>query len=170
MTEPIDPNNPNEENDAMTPPTTDELFRQAGLGQPIEPADVTFRLSKPIPPTPSPESQNQIDEAIKEDAFRDYFHNLMEEVLDGAIPKAKTYGTHELVALGRTLNQTYRPDQNLTDSQAFQVACWFYASGKLARWHAARGRGEQPTTDTVLDLMVYCLMWLKVSETGEWWS
>lgn len=149
-------------------PTTDELMRQMGIGAPMDGVDLSYRLSAPKPPLP--ESTQEILDNQQEDAFREYFHNLLEEILDGAIPKAKTYGTHELVALGRTLNQTYRPDQSLTDSQAIQVACWFYASGKLARWNAAQGRGEQPTSDTVLDLMVYCLMWLKVSETGEWWS
>lgn len=122
-------------------------------------------------PTPA-----EVAEDRREEAFREYFHNLIREILDGAVPKAKTYGTHELANLGRTLFETIHADSTrgiynkASDQAAISTAVWFYVIGKTARWSAAVRRGEQPTQDTVVDVLVYCLMWLKVNETGEWWS
>ena len=104
-----------------------------------------------------------------EQAFRQYFHDLVDAVLDPLVSKAREYGTIELEQLGGV----FRTTQGFGSSNAqanLQVATWFYAQGKAARWTAAVRRGETPSADTVLDLMVYCMMYLKVTETGEWWS
>lgn len=104
-----------------------------------------------------------------EQAFRQYFHDLVDAVLDPLVSKAREYGTIELEQLGGV----FRTTQGFGPSTAqanLQVATWFYAQGKAARWTAAVRRGETPSVDTVLDLMVYCMMYLKITETGEWWS
>lgn len=107
-----------------------------------------------------------------EQAFREWMNNLVEEIADNAVPKARVYGTSELSNLGATLHQvrnTNNPTPPSTDRRNLQDALWFYTAGKLARWTAAVRREEQPDRDTVYDLLVYALMWLKVEETGEWW-
>lgn len=107
-----------------------------------------------------------------ERAFRDWMDDLITEIADNAIPKARVYGTAELSHLGATLHQvrnTTTPTPPATDRRNLQDALWFYTAGKLARWTAAVRREEQPSRDTVYDLLVYAVMWLKVEETGEWW-
>lgn len=100
--------------------------------------------------------------------FHRYLSQLIDELVDNTAPKAQEYGNTELAQLGATLahvaGQPHRGEAHNT-----QQAVWFYASGKLARWTAAVRRGQQPSRDTVYDLLVYCLMWLKIDETGEWW-
>lgn len=103
-----------------------------------------------------------------EKAFRSYIQDLTAEVTDMVIPKARTYGTTELSQLGATL-MNVAGRGSVPERDAMQYAVWFYSVGKMARWTSAARRGEQPTRDTVLDILVYALMWLKVEETGEWW-
>lgn len=103
-----------------------------------------------------------------EQIFRDYLHHLVDELVDNVAPKAREYGNTELAQLGVTLSHVAGQRVN-NYNHATQNAVWFYASGKLARWTAAVARQQQPSRDTVYDLLVYCLMWLKVQETGEWW-
>lgn len=103
-----------------------------------------------------------------EQIFRDYLHHLVDELVDNVAPKAREYGNTELAQLGVTLSHV-AGQQVDNYNHATQNAVWFYASGKLARWTAAVARQQQPSRDTVYDLLVYCLMWLKVQETGEWW-
>lgn len=107
-----------------------------------------------------------------ERAFREWLRHLTDEIADNAIPKARLYGTTELSHLGATLHQVRNmpgPTPPPTDRRNLQDALWFYTAGKLARWTAAVRREEQPSRDTVYDVLVYSLMWLKVEETGEWW-
>lgn len=104
-----------------------------------------------------------------EKAFRSYIQDLTAEVTDMVIPKARTYGTTELSQLGATL-MNVAGRGSVPERDAMQYAVWFYSVGKMARWTSAARRGEQPTRDTVLDILVYALMWLKVEETGEWWA
>lgn len=103
-----------------------------------------------------------------EEIFRDYLHQLADEIADSTAPKAREYGTTELAQLGATLSHVAGV-QVTNYAHATQNAVWFYASGKLARWTAAVARRQQPSRDTVYDLLIYCLMWLKIHETGEWW-
>lgn len=103
-----------------------------------------------------------------EKAFRSYIQDLTTEVTDMVIPKARTYGTTELSQLGATLMHVAGRG-SVPERDSMQYAVWFYSIGKMARWTAAAKRGEQPSRDTVLDILVYALMWLKVEETGEWW-
>lgn len=106
----------------------------------------------------------------REEAFRRYMEDQFQEVLDMLVPKARIYGTAELGFHGSMLSRADAGefmDPYSAPAQMKSVAA--YAAGKMARWVAASHRGEQPTRDTVLDLMVYCLMWLKLDETGEWW-
>lgn len=107
-----------------------------------------------------------------ERAFREWLRQLTNEIANNAIPKARLYGTTELSHLGATLHQVRNmpsPTPAPTDRRNLQDALWFYTAGKLARWTAAVRREEQPSRDTVYDILVYSLMWLKVEETGEWW-
>lgn len=103
-----------------------------------------------------------------EQAFCQYFYDLVDAVLDPLMSKAREYGTTELEQLGGVFRATQGFEPS-TSQANLQVATWFYAQGKAARWTAAVRRGETPSTDTVLDLMIYCMMYLKITETGEWW-
>ena len=103
-----------------------------------------------------------------DDVFRQCFHDLMDDILDPLVGKAREYGTTELEQFGSTLRYVAGLPHNPT--QDLLTACWNYATGKVARWTAAVKRGERPSEDTVRDLMVYCMMYLKVAETGEWYD
>lgn len=118
--------------------------------------------------TPSPKGYNMTQQVSYDDTFRKYFHDLMDEILEPLVGKAREYGTTELEQFGSTLRYVAGLPHNPT--QDLQTACWNYATGKVARWTAAVKRGERPSEDTVRDLMVYCMMYLKVAETGEWYD
>lgn len=118
-------------------------------------------------PQNQPNPQDQPEDP-NERIFRQYLHQLVDEIVDNTAPKAREYGTTELAQLGATLSHVAGV-QVSNYSHATQNAVWFYASGKLARWTAAVARQQQPSRDTVYDLLIYCLMWLKIHETGEWW-
>lgn len=106
----------------------------------------------------------------REEAFRKYMEDQFQETLDMLVAKARVYGSEELGFHGSMLSRADAGqflDPYAAPAQMKSVTA--YASGKMARWVAAYHRGENPSRDTVLDLMVYCLMWLKLEETGEWW-
>lgn len=113
---------------------------------------------------------NHDENKTYDDVFRDYFHTLLDDILEGVVAKAKVYGTQEMDMLGGVFRQVAELPRSEKGNDDFLTAVWMYASGKLARWTAAVRRGEQPSVDTVQDLFVYCAMYLKVRETGEWYN
>lgn len=83
------------------------------------------------------------------------------------LQKAAEYGSVELIEAGRTLSSIMSID-DIPDSWAAENQIYMYVTGKLGRWTAAMRRGEQVSQDTIHDIFVYCLMVLKLRETGEW--
>ena len=84
----------------------------------------------------------------------------------GAIPKAREYGSRDLMEMGGTLMRI--AGQEVDDGAAVEVGCWFYAVGKMARWTAAIERGELVSDDTLHDLSVYIKMVQRVRACGGW--
>ena len=57
---------------------------------------------------------------------------------------------------------------DLSAARRVELACWFYAMGKMQRWTAAVTRGEFVSDDTLTDLGVYTLMVRRAREAGTW--
>jgi len=71
-------------------------------------------------------------------------------------PKAVEYGSVELEEMGAALARMMgRSD--LSAARRVELACWFYAMGKMQRWTAAVTRGEFVSDDTLTDLGVVLL-------------
>ncbi len=87
--------------------------------------------------------------------------------IDATLPKAAEYGSNELVDLGRTLARA-SGREGLSDAQAAELAIFFYARGKMARWDAAVARGDAVSDDTIHDLGVYTKMVQRLREDGVW--
>src|SRR5699024_11807147 len=93
-----------------------------------------------------------------DDIFRQYFHDLMDDILDPLVGKAREYGTTELEQFGSTLSYVAGLPHNTT--QDLLTACWYYATGKMAWWNAAVECGERPSEDTVIEQLVYCIYYM----------
>lgn len=82
------------------------------------------------------------------------------------LPKAAEYGSNSLQRVGEVLARV--AGRVPTSAEALELGCYFYALGKMERWTDAVLRGEQPSTDTLLDLEVYCRMVRRIRDAGDW--
>jgi len=87
--------------------------------------------------------------------------------LAGVIAKAENYGGADLELMGEAMLELlgWRDQPN---GVGVEIACWFYALGKLARMMGAYTEHRMPDVDTIYDLRIYASMALKVRETGRW--
>lgn len=81
--------------------------------------------------------------------------------------KAALYDNADLIVIGQTMG-TLLGMQVTDERTAIQLACAFYALGKVSRVIGAIADGRAPTADTWYDLHIYGMMGLKAFETGRW--
>lgn len=86
--------------------------------------------------------------------------------VDMVAAKAVEYGSNSLTELGRKLAQLNGREVN--DEEAQELGCWINAVQKMGRWTDAVRKGARPSDDSIVDLMVYCMMSLRLRETGGW--
>ena len=99
--------------------------------------------------------------------LRDWWLSTAHADMAMVAPKAVEYGSVELEEMGAALARMMgRSD--LSAARRVELACWFYAMGKMQRWTAAVTRGEFVSDDTLTDLGVYTLMVRRAREAGTW--
>lgn len=54
------------------------------------------------------------------------------------------------------------------DPVKLELACWFYALGKVSRLISDYRQGKHGKPDTWFDLGVYSMMARRIQQTGEW--
>lgn len=80
--------------------------------------------------------------------------------------KAEEYGTNSLVEVGRLFARAQ--GREVTEVEAIELGCFFYAYGKMQRIADAALKGMQPSMDTWHDLGVYASMAMYAREYGRW--
>lgn len=86
------------------------------------------------------------------------------------VEKAREYDGLDLEIMGVAM-QAFLPDDLDTEtrrSAGLQLACYFYALGKLGRAFGAFRQGRLPKQDTPHDLKVYAGMIEHIAEFGRW--
>lgn len=117
------------------------------------------------PTAASPEDPGTSVEALAD--LRDWWLSTAQADMTMVAPKAVEYGSVELEEMGAALARMMgRSD--LSRARRVELACWFYAMGKMQRWTAAVTRGEFVSDDTLTDLGVYTLMVRRAREAGTW--
>lgn len=117
------------------------------------------------PAAASPADPGTSVEALAD--LRDWWLSTAQADMAMVAPKAVEYGSVELEEMGAALARMMgRSD--LSAARRVELACWFYAMGKMQRWTAAVTRGEFVSDDTLTDLGVYTLMVRRAREAGTW--
>lgn len=117
------------------------------------------------PTAASPADPGTSVEALAD--LRDWWLSTAQADMAMVAPKAVEYGSVELEEMGAALARMMgRSD--LSAARRVELACWFYAMGKIQRWTAAVTRGEFVSDDTLTDLGVYTLMVRRAREAGTW--
>lgn len=117
------------------------------------------------PTAASPADPGTSVEALAD--LRDWWLSTAQADMAMVAPKAVEYGSVELEEMGAALARMMgRSD--LSAARRVELACWFYAMGKMQRWTAAVTRGEFVSDDTLTDLGVYTLMVRRAREAGTW--
>src|SRR5699024_3150555 len=81
---------------------------------------------------------------------KNWWMKQAEEHADMVTPKMAEYGSRDLVEIGREFS-ALAGEEGLSDEAAYEVGVFFYLRGKVARWSAAVGRGDQVSKDTLDD-------------------
>lgn len=89
-----------------------------------------------------------------------------------AIPKIDEYGgtlegSADLRVMGFALSELRMPPGSSPEVQQ-EVACWFYALGKVSRLISDYNQGKPGKPDTWHDLTVYSMMARRIQEAGRW--
>lgn len=100
--------------------------------------------------------------------LRKWWEDHARQEIDQALPKARQYGSNSLAQVGRTLARLRGNPDPVTEAEALELGCLFYAVGKLERWVDAAIRGEECGEDTLQDLAVYAKMAMRIRQSGTW--
>lgn len=84
---------------------------------------------------------------------------------DGFGPKLEEYGSDDLREIGRDLAKAMKWDA--PDEVLYELGCWFYLRGKLARAMSAIAAHRLPSDDTALDTTVYSMMIRRIRQEGK---
>lgn len=117
------------------------------------------------PTAASPADPGTSVEALAD--LRDWWLSTAQADMAMVAPKAVEYGSVELEEMGAALARMMGRS-GLSRARRVELACWFYAMGKMQRWTAAVTRGEFVSDDTLTDLGVYTLMVRRAREAGTW--
>lgn len=101
------------------------------------------------------------------DDLHDFWLKLAHEEIAAVVPKAVQYGAADLAVMGKAMEMLL-PEDKRHPTLGLEMACAFYALGKVARAFGAYEQGEPASDDDWHDLGVYCRMVQKVRRTGRW--
>lgn len=87
-------------------------------------------------------------------------------------PKTEEYGgagdgSADLRTMGYALAELANM-HDAPESVKLELACWFYALGKISRLISDYKQGKPGKADTWFDLSVYAMMARRIQETGSW--
>lgn len=102
--------------------------------------------------------------------LKKFWQDMTDEEIEKVIPKAVEYGSADLEVMGEGMKVLLRSvfKRPIEDAEALEMACAFYALGKVARMFGAYADGRMPNEDAAYDLGVYCRMIQKIRKTGSW--
>lgn len=112
------------------------------------------------------ESSADVETARRVNDLRDWWLALQAKQIDMVATKAVEYGSNSLEQLGSKLARLQRRRPEPEELQ--ELGCWINAVQKMERWTDAVYKGKRPSDDTLIDLMVYCVMALRLREVGGW--
>jgi hypothetical protein len=117
-------------------------------------------------------------QAIHEHPLGLWWFKLAEQDLETLLPKADEYSAYDLTMIGRGLGDMIgsglaKPEAHYDelftgDAEAAEIACWFYALGKIGRAIGAIKEGRLPSMDTIADLRIYATMIARIRQVGAW--
>lgn len=118
-------------------------------------------------------NQREIDLQFAVSNLKTWWGTLSAQDADKTAPKAVEYGAVDLdimgqamVSLGGDLWNGASQEEKLAIGR--EMACAFYALGKVSRVFSAFQQGRAPSDDTWLDITVYSVMARRIRQTGEW--
>ena len=112
------------------------------------------------------ETSQDVETAQRVNDLRDWWLDLQAKQIQMVAGKAVEYGSNSLMELGRELADLAH--RKVTDEEAQELGCWINARQKMGRWSDAVKKGKRPSDDTLIDLMVYCVMTLRIRDVGGW--
>lgn len=104
--------------------------------------------------------------------LRAWWLDVAQADLDAAVPKAAEYGglgdgSADLRVMGYALAELAGM-HDADDAVKMELACWFYALGKVSRLISDYKQGRPGKADSWHDLRVYAMMAARLQETGQW--
>lgn len=136
----------------------------------------------PDRPLPSDGTEDEYREAADRGLIRDkelserlsYLHKLLTEYnherVEALLAKAREYDGLDLEIMGTAMQGLLPPglDAQTRRQAGLEMACNFYALGKLARSFAAYRRGTLPREDSADDFHAYAAILHTIRKTGRW--
>ncbi len=107
------------------------------------------------------------------DELTDWWSDTAHADVDAVARKAAEYGSVDLELMGAQL-LALNPDAwsaapaDERRKIGMEMACAFYASGKIARLVGAYQQGRIPSDDTWSDLVAYAMMARRIRTEGMW--
>lgn len=95
--------------------------------------------------------------------WREWWRQQAETEIELIGPKVDTYGSDDLVEVGRAMTS-----RKLSDGEYAELGVAFYVTGKMARIMAAIREGRDPGDDSWFDLAVYAKMAQRIRQSGGW--
>jgi hypothetical protein len=116
--------------------------------------------------------QALVGEAPEMDDIEAWWLHVSMKDLDAARPKIDEYGgagegSSDLRVMGDALAELCGT-HDAPDAVKQELACWFYALGKVSRLISDYKQGKPGKADTWHDLTVYSMMARRLQETGRW--
>jgi hypothetical protein len=130
-------------------------------------------MGKPVPGQQAFEGLT-VEQVSRAEALSAWWIEHAQAEIDMVVPKAIEYGSVDLKVMGEALvhllPKAVLADMDRTEKEKVgqEMACAFYALGKVARVFGAFEQGRLPSVDTWLDLGIYCRMAQRIRETGVW--
>jgi hypothetical protein len=103
-----------------------------------------------------------------------WWKDVAHEEINMVVPKAIEYGAVDLIVMGSALVKllpgwmTDKMERAEIEQVGQEMACAFYALGKVSRVFGALEQGRRPSDDTWADLGIYCRMAQRIRAFGRW--
>lgn len=107
-----------------------------------------------------------------EESLEDWWIRTVGADMAKTTPKTQEYGgvgdgSSDLRTMGYALAELCGM-HDAPEPVKLELACWFYATGKLSRLISDYKQGKPGKPDTWFDLSVYAMMARRIQETGDW--